>query len=148
MGELFMYKKILLATDGSEYANKAAEHAIWIANNSNAELTVLHVLETSKLPKIENIRTENTIRDLLTQEAKTVFSKVSNILKSCNCNVNVVYIRESGNPADEIIKTVEKKVIDMVIMGTAGKHGLSRLWLGSVAENVVRYAPCPVLVVK
>jgi nucleotide-binding universal stress UspA family protein len=142
-----MYKKILLATDGSEDANKAVQHAVWIANSSNAELIVLHVLETSKLPKIERLASESALRDLLTQEAKRVFSKVSNIIKSCGCHVKVDYIRESGNPADMIIKTVEKERIDMVVMGTAGKHGLSRFWLGSVAENVVRYAPCPVLVV-
>jgi nucleotide-binding universal stress UspA family protein len=143
-----MYKKVLLATDGSEYANKAAEHAVWIANSSNAELIVFHVLETSKLPKIENISTENAIRDLLTEEAKIVFNKVSNILKICDCHVNVTYIRESGNPADIIIKTVEKEGIDIVVMGTAGKHGMSRFMLGSVAEKVVRFAQCPVLVVK
>ncbi|MGZ4856841.1 MAG: universal stress protein [Methanobacteriaceae archaeon] len=143
-----MYKKILLATDGSEDANKAAKHAIWIAKSSNAELTVLHVLETSKLPEIETITTESALRDLLTQEAKRVFSNVSNIIKSSDCHVKVNYKRESGNPADMIIKTVEKEKIELVVMGTAGKHGLSRFWLGSVAENVVRYAPCPVLVVK
>jgi nucleotide-binding universal stress UspA family protein len=142
-----MYKKILLATDGSEDANKAVKHAVWIANNSNAELIVLHVLETSKLPEIEHLTSESALRDLLTQEAKRVFSKVSNIIKSCDCHVKVDFIRESGNPADMIIKTVEKERIDMVVMGTAGKHGLSRFWLGSVAENVVRYSPCPVLVV-
>ena len=143
-----MYKKILLATDGSEDANKAVKHAVWIANGSKAELIVLHVLETSKLPEIETLTTESALRDLLTQEAKRVFSKVSNIIKSSDCHVKVNYMRESGNPADVIIKTVEKEGIDMVVMGTAGRHGLSRFWLGSVAENVVRYAPCPVLVVK
>lgn len=143
-----MYKKILLATDGSEDANKAVKHAVWIANGSKAELIVLHVLETSKLPEIETLTTESALRDLLTQEAKRVFSKVSKSIKSCDCGVNVNYMRESGNPVDLIIKTVEKEGIDMVVMGTAGRHGLSRFWLGSVAENVVRYAPCPVLVVK
>jgi nucleotide-binding universal stress UspA family protein len=142
-----MYKKILLATDGSEDSNKAAKHAVWIANSSNAELIVLHVLETSKLPEIEQLTTESALRDLLTEEAKRVFSTVSNIIKSSDCNVEVNYKRESGNPADVIIKTIKKERIDMVVMGTAGRHGISRFWLGSVAENVVRYAPCPVLVV-
>jgi nucleotide-binding universal stress UspA family protein len=142
-----MYKKILLATDGSDDANKAAKHAIWIANSSNAELIVLHVLETSKLPEIEQLTTESAVRDLLTKEAKRVFSTVSNIVKSSDCKIKVNYKRESGNPADMIIKTAEEETIDMVVMGTAGRHGLSRFWLGSVAENVVRYAPCPVLVV-
>jgi nucleotide-binding universal stress UspA family protein len=142
-----MYKKILLATDGSEDSNKAAKHAVWIANSSNAELTVLHVLETSKLPEIEQLTTESALRDLLTEEARRVFSTVRNIIKRSDCKVQVNYKRETGNPADMIIKTVEKERIDMVVMGTAGRHGLSRFWLGSVAENVVRYAPCPVLVV-
>jgi nucleotide-binding universal stress UspA family protein len=143
-----MYKKVLLATDGSEDSSKAVEHAGWIANSSNAELIVLNVLETSKLPKVEKIKTESALRELLTKEAKRVFNQVSKILKDCDCNVKVTYKRKTGNPADMIIKTAEKEEIDIIIMGTAGRHGLSRFWLGSVAENVVRYAPCPVLVVK
>ena len=142
-----MYKKILLATDGSVDANKAVEHAVWIANNSNAELIVLHVLETSKIPVVERITLESALREVLTEEAKKVFSEVRKIINSCSCNVEVVYRREWGNPADKIIEAVEKENIDLVVMGTAGKHGLRRFWLGSVAENVVRYSPSPVLVV-
>ena len=142
-----MYKKILLATDGSVDANKAVEHAVWIANNSNAELIVLHVLETSKIPVVERITLESALREVLTEEAKKVFSEVRKLIDSCDCNVNVMYKREQGNPADKIIEAVEKENIDLVVMGTAGRHGLRRFWLGSVAENVVRYSPSPVLVV-
>jgi nucleotide-binding universal stress UspA family protein len=142
-----MYKKILLATDGSEDANIAAKHAIWIANSNNAELIVLHVLETSKLPKTEQISFENALREVFVEEAKRVFSVVRNIINESDCNVKVTYKREQGNPVDMIIKTIKEKNIDLVVMGTAGKHGLTRFWLGSVAENVVRYSPSPVLVV-
>jgi nucleotide-binding universal stress UspA family protein len=142
-----MYKKILLATDGSKFANNAAKHAIWIANSSNAELKVLHVLETSKIPVNEKLSLENALREVLTEEAKKVFSEVRNIIDKSNCKVNASYIRVQGNPSEKIIETVKEENIDLVVMGTAGKHGLSRFWLGSVAENVVRFSTCSVLVV-
>jgi nucleotide-binding universal stress UspA family protein len=54
----------------------------------------------------------------------------------------------AGDPADAIIRTVESDGADMIVMGTHGRRGISRLLMGSVAEAVVRRAPCPVLTVK
>ncbi|MFU2191594.1 universal stress protein, partial [Methanobacterium sp. MZD130B] len=52
-----------------------------------------------------------------------------------------------GSPADSILKTIENENIDLVVMGTSGKHGLDRFLLGSVTEKVVRSSTCPVLAV-
>ena len=54
----------------------------------------------------------------------------------------------AGDPADAIIRLAESEHIDLIVMGTHGRRGLSRLLMGSVAESVVRVAPCPVLTVK
>ena len=52
---------------------------------------------------------------------------------------------KEGHPADEILKTIEEEGVDLVVMGTAGKTGINRFLLGSVAQNVVRSGSCPVL---
>ncbi|MGZ7069610.1 MAG: universal stress protein, partial [Methanobacterium sp.] len=54
---------------------------------------------------------------------------------------------DEGSPADIIVRKIKEENIDLVVMGTSGKHGLDRFLLGSVTENVVRSASCPVLVV-
>jgi nucleotide-binding universal stress UspA family protein len=53
-----------------------------------------------------------------------------------------------GKPADEIVRCAEEEGVDMIVMGTHGRRGLSRLLMGSVSEAVVRRAPCPVLTIK
>jgi len=57
-------------------------------------------------------------------------------------------IRKSDEPADEIVKYAESEGIDLIVMGTHGRPGLAHLLMGSVAEKVVRTAPCPVLTLR
>ncbi len=148
-----MYKKILLPTDGSEYANKAAKHAIWIASLNGAELIVLNVIETSSLVGLPAEDLIVRIKEMLKEEGRKSLDKISNLAKEgkiedeCHSEVKLNLKTEEGSPADIIIKTIQKEDVDLVVMGTSGKHGLDRFLLGSVTENVVRSAPCPVLVV-
>jgi nucleotide-binding universal stress UspA family protein len=62
-------------------------------------------------------------------------------------DVKITLTTEEGSPADSILKTIESENVDLVVMGTSGKHGLDRFLLGSVTEKVVRSATCPVLAV-
>ncbi|MBI5681446.1 MAG: universal stress protein [Methanobacterium sp.] len=148
-----MYKKILLPTDGSKYANKAAEHAIWVANSSGAELVVLNVIETSSLVGLPAEDLIVRIKEMLKEEGRKSLDKISEIYKESTKEgelpkeVKLTTITEEGSPADVIIRKIKEENIDLVVMGTSGKHGLDRFLLGSVTENVVRSAPCPVLVV-
>lgn len=151
-GEL-MYKKILLPTDGSEYANKAAEQAIWIAKQSGAELMVINVIETSSLVGLPAEDLIVRIREMLKEEGQKSLEKISDMVAAskvedpCQKDVKLTLDIKEGSPSDVIVKTVKEEGIDLVIMGTSGKHGLDRFLLGSVTENVVRSASCPVLVV-
>jgi len=148
-----MYKKILLPTDGSEHANKAAKQAIWIASTSGAELIALNVIETSSLVGLPAEDLIVRIKEMLKEEGRKSLEKIADILKEteiqgeCQKEVKLTTSTEEGSPSDVIIKTVKKEDIDLIVMGTSGKHGLDRFLLGSVTENVVRSAPCPVLVV-
>ncbi len=148
-----MYKKILLPTDGSEYANKAAKHAIWLASISGAELVVLYVIETSSLVGLPAEDLIVRIKEMLKEEGHKSLNKISKIVEEgkikdeCHHEVKLNMITEEGSPADIIVKKIKEENIDLVVMGTSGKHGLDRFLLGSVTEHVVRSSPIPVLVV-
>jgi len=142
-----MYKKILLPTDGSEYANKAAEHAIWIAKKSNAEIIALTVMETSTLIGLPADDLIIRIKEVLEEEASNSLDKIKKIVEESGYNIKLTLKTDEGSPADSILDMIEKEGIDLVVMGTSGKHGLDRFLLGSVTEKVVRSAKCPVLVV-
>ena len=148
-----MYKKILLPTDGSEYANKAAKHAIWLARLNGAELIALNVIETSSLVGLPAEDLIVRIKEMLKEEGRKSLEAISDILKEskiedeCQKEVKLTVSTKEGSPSDVIINTVKEEGVDLIVMGTSGKHGLDRFLLGSVTENVVRSAPCPVLVV-
>ncbi|BDZ70721.1 universal stress protein [Methanobacterium petrolearium] len=145
-----MYHKILLPTDGSKFAEKAAQHAIWIASKSNAEIIVLNVIETSSLVGLPAEDLIVKIKEMLKEEGRRSLEKISEMVTESEKESNIEDIKitlksEEGSPADSILKTIEKEDIDLVVMGTSGKHGLDRFLLGSVTEKVVRSAKCPVL---
>ena len=148
-----MYKKILLPTDGSEYANKAAKHAIWLARLNGAELIALNVIETSSLVGLPAEDLIVRIKEMLKEEGRKSLEKISDILKEskiegeCQKEVKLTLSTKEGSPSDVIINTVKDEGVDLIVMGTSGKHGLDRFLLGSVTENVVRSSRCPVLVV-
>jgi nucleotide-binding universal stress UspA family protein len=147
-----MYHKILLPTDGSKFAEKAAEHAIWIASRSNAEIIVLNVIETSSLVGLPAEDLIVRIKEMLKEEGRRSLERISEMVTESEKEYKIEDIQitlktEEGSPADAILKTVEKEDVDLVVMGTSGKHGLDRFLLGSVTEKVVRSAKCPVLAV-
>ncbi|MBC7100219.1 MAG: universal stress protein [Methanobacteriales archaeon] len=142
-----MYKKILLPTDGSEYANRAAEHAIWIAKESGAEIVALTVMETSTFIGLPADDLIIRIKEILEEEASNSLDKIKKLVEESGHDIKLTLKTDEGSPADSILNTIEKEGIDLVVMGTSGKHGLDRFLLGSVTEKVVRSAKCPVLVV-
>ena len=148
-----MYKKILLPTDGSEYANKAAEHAIIIACQNNAEIIVLNVMETTQLTSLPVEDFTRKVKDLLRQEKMNPLESITQIFdehlkdKEFKDKIKLTLKQKGGSPADIILQTIQDEDIDMVIMGTSGKKGIERFLLGSVTEKVVRNSKCPVLTV-
>lgn len=148
-----MYKKILIPTDGSEYSEKAGEYAIWVANQSFSQIMVLNVIDTSYLRSIPQKDLELSLEDQFKAEGNMAVQKFSKKLEESECNgkcKNILFntLIKKGKPADEILKTIKEEEIDLVVIGASGKHGLNRLYPGSVTESVVRSAICPVLVVK
>jgi len=148
-----MYKKILLPTDASEYAERAAKHAIELGSMNGAEIIVLNVIEAQSITGIRERTIKSELRDKLEEEGRSAFRKVSQILDEsekldeCWKEVKLTLVIKEGSPSDIIIQMIDENDVDLVVMGTSGKHGLNRFLVGSVATKTMRSAPCPVLVV-
>jgi nucleotide-binding universal stress UspA family protein len=148
-----LYKKLLLPTDGSEYSEKAGEHAIWIADKSFAEIIVLYVVDTHYLRALPQPDLRKSLNKDLREEGKIAVNKFSEELEEKQCNgfcknVKLTTEIKKGKPAEEILKIIEEENIDLVVMSASGKHALHKFLEGSVTESVVRSAKCSVLVVK
>jgi len=147
-----MYNKILLPTDGSKPALKAAKHAMWTAGQSDAEIIALHVIDMSSFAGLPTRESEKNIKEMLVNEGKKAFDEIVDMSVKCRQDsgkeIKIAFVTREGSPIDTILKVIEDQGVDLVVMGTSGKHGMERFLLGSVAENVVRSSKSPVLVVR
>jgi nucleotide-binding universal stress UspA family protein len=141
-----LYKKILIATDGSEYTKNAVDYGIELAKNTEAKLHAIYVVDTAAFASIPMDAAWESMYELLRQEGDEATKYVADKAEAEGLEVERNTVE--GHPADEIIKYAEKNSISLIIMGTLGKSGLDRFLLGSVAEKVVRTSKIPVLVVR
>ncbi|MGB9940587.1 universal stress protein [Methanosarcina sp.] len=144
-----VYRKIMVATDGSEPVRRAVERAVEIAKISGAKLYAVYVIAAGGLsipsyPK--DVGWERATLEYFRTEGEEATAYVENSGKAENIEVESVILE--GNPADEIVDFAEKNDIDLIVMGTLGRTGIQKFLLGSVAENVVRHAKKAVLVVR
>ncbi|MCQ1536356.1 universal stress protein [Methanosarcina sp. KYL-1] len=139
------YKKIMVATDGSELCKKAVEAGVEISRLSGAKLYAVYVI----VPTTHSARDfgwEKAAMEHFRNEGEKATGFVEDAAKAAGVEVESVLIE--GQPAEKIVEFAEQNDIEMIVMGSLGKTGLDRFLLGSVAENVVRHAKTPVLVVR
>lgn len=141
-----MYKKILIATDGSKNSERAALHGIKLAKPLNAEVIGVYVIDVSAFLTLPETVVWDNVKDLLYKEGEKAIEFIKKEAEKEGVRVRTV-IRE-GSPAKDIVELAEKENADVIIMGTAGRTGLDRFLLGSISEKVVRTAKCPVTVIK
>ena len=142
-----MFNKILVATDGSQYSDKALEYAVNIAKAFGAKLYIVHVVEEDKVALASSaIPITTNIIDDLVRIGNEILSRAREYARSRGIDAEVILAR--GNAADKILETADKINADLIIVGSRGLKGLARFLLGSVSERVVRHSNKPVLVVK
>lgn len=143
-----IFRKIMVATDGSEEVRKAINSAIEIAKLSNAKMYAVHVvsLDSHSISPYNDSEWEKAVKEQLITEGKEATAYVENMGKTANIEVESIILE--GSPADEIIDFAERNDIDLIVMGTQGKSAIHRFLIGSVAEKVVRHSKRPVLVVR
>lgn len=140
-----MYKKVLIPTDGSENAERAVKHGIELAGAINAKVYGLYVIDTSALMGVPTEAIWESMKGLLEDEGKNALGVIEKMAEETGIECETMM--DEGSPYKNIIQAAEDKDIDLIVMSTAGRVGLDRFLLGSVAEKVVRTAPCTVMVV-
>ncbi|KUO50240.1 MAG: hypothetical protein APF76_11045 [Desulfitibacter sp. BRH_c19] len=141
-------KKILVAVDGSDAAQKAAERALELAKALSAKITVISVAVPAPAP-IHWSGTHFYYDELLERQKK----QAKDLLESYKSfyekeNIQIEMIAKEGDPAEEICQAANSGDYYMVIMGSKGLTGIKRALIGSVANYVVQSCKSPVLVVK
>ena len=136
-------KRILIPTDFSETSAAAIEYGVDLAKRYGASLHLLHVVEPSAVPpepefplgifEGQTVARERLVDVLSAEQREAFLAEVAVTI---------------GNPFLEIIRYANDHDIDVIVMGTHGRSGVSHMLMGSVAEKVVRKAPCPVLTVR
>lgn len=146
---VFKDRKIVVAMDGSENANKAAEWAINFAKDKDAKVIAVYVVQHAE--KIGSKAAGEKAIEYAVKLGKEAAVEVNPVIVEHKIPANGKNIRidaERKSPSEGIIEVAEDNNADLIVMGTKGMTGLSHILLGSVAENVVRHSKIPVLVVR
>lgn len=138
-------KKIIVPVDFLQHTSQLVEYAAYIAKNLNATLCFTHVVENPDLygdydfppPSMVLFNTE-AVKQAEERMNKLV-EETRNISPGCEGKVC------RGDIVDSIIDYAGEKGADLIVIGTHGRKGLEKMWLGSVAERVVKRSPCPTL---
>ena len=139
----FPFKKILAPVDFDPSSLKALELAAKIVKDNDGTVSILHIvpveMDVTGMPQYVDLvkRQENLDREKLTAIAKQSLAEVKWEI-----------LDQMGDPADVIVEVAAKLPADLIVMVTHGRRGLARLVEGSIAEKVLRSAPCPVLAVR
>ena len=140
-------RHILAPTDFSDSSKKALSDAFELARTFGATLSLLHVLEPS--PYLGEFTLPNMGEELLGDLERQASAALAQVLPEAQqAKIEVTRAVAIGSPSQKIVETAEAEHVDLILMATHGRTGLSHLLIGSVAERVVRTAPCPVLTIR
>jgi nucleotide-binding universal stress UspA family protein len=147
--------KIVVPIDGSENSMEAADFAVKMAEKYGSEVSAIHVINIDKnlqLLGIHRLSYPDPIKKKI-EEARTEVQKwLTEITKNAehrNVRIKTEIIEDSPmSVVSTIVNYAEEEKADLIVIGTRGQSGISKMLLGSVASGVVSYAPCPVVVLK
>ena len=138
-----MYDSILVATDGSEPATVAAEHAVALAASTDATVHALFVVDTDTgWLTVSKADVRDSIREIGEAASEEALRRVETLATEAGVQFEPA-VRE-GSPETEIIAYAQDADVDMIVLGTHGHNALKRRLLGSVAERVINGAAVPV----
>lgn len=136
-------RRILFTTDFSQSARHAQQYAVALAESFGATLHALHVVSEEAFVPAPDVQ-HRWLETEIDRARKQLQVDLGNLQIGGQA---VVQATQAGHPVHEIIKYAAEHEIDLIIIGTHGRTGLSHLLIGSIAEKVVRLATCPVLTV-
>ncbi|MCM3594189.1 universal stress protein [Metabacillus idriensis] len=138
-----MFKHILLASDGSEHAIRAAEKAAYLAGLSDGEVTILYVVDGSTSKSDVLSEGSSILRE---EKRKQRMDTTESIFR----NKEIQYRSEilKGDPGPTVVDFANKNNYDLVVIGSRGLNGLQEMVLGSVSHKVAKRSNCTVMIVK
>lgn len=143
-GTMIGWQRILVPIDFSETSDSAVQHGLELARTFHCALILLHVGDKAAA----DVETEFP----LGLDGSMLDAHRERLLKVLTpaeqAQMHPEFVVASGSPAAEIVRCAAEREVDLIVMGTHGRSGVGHVLLGSVAEKVVRTAPCPVLVVR
>jgi len=138
-------QKIIVAYDGSTFAQKAIDKAVELAKKEETEIICVNVIEEYCPIGLTEIDC-TIVREMQTKESNAITANALEEFK--NAGVNARVIIETGSPAEMIIEVAKREGADMIIAASHGKHGAKKFAFGSATARLIEHSPVPVLVVK
>ena len=141
--------RILVPTDFSPYADYAMRYAAALARALGAEVFILHVVPERDLHAMYDYPPGFPLEQILADQKRVAEQHFATMAGEEGLgDIRLTPLVFFGKPAEEIVKVAQDFGIDLIVIASHGRTGIPRVLLGSVAERVLRHAPCPVLVIK
>jgi len=139
------FKKVLIAIDNEQVAVRAAETGVSLAQALGAEVAFIHVVDASLAYPSDTGPPASELIAVAELDAKRLLTAIRQRLSPQSPVLEFIPV---GRPSEEIVKVAREWSADLLVIGSHGRGGMQRALLGSVAETVMRHAPCPLVVVR
>ena len=144
-----MFSRILVAVDGSSFAERALAYAVDLSKKYEAKLVIVHVVLRrfyAVTPSEAGVLATTVFVKEMESEGKKITAKAEEVVKAAGIEYECKLVQ--GVPADEIVKLAKAENIDLIVMGSRGLTEVRAFLLGSVSDKVTHHAKCPTLVIK
>jgi len=144
-----MYQRILVPIDGSATSERALDEAIKFAQQQNSRIELIHVLEDIWYFDNENYLNYVELVQTMRYSGEKILAQAQNKFLQAGVMVDIRLLEAQGERvANVIINEAKNSLADLIIIGTHGRSGFSRMLMGSIAEGVVRMAHIPILLIR
>lgn len=145
-----IYKKIMVAIDGSDSSTLALQEAIKLAAHAKAHLRLVHVIDENIVNYTEGYIDFDTLAAAYKRQGQKILDQANTLVRKAKikCDNCLIELKLEGRLAEKIVAEAERWPADLLVIGTHGRRGFSHLFLGSVAESVIRIATFPVLLIR
>lgn len=144
-----MFSRILVAVDGSPFAERALAHAVDLSKKYEAKLLIVHVVLRrfyAVTPSEAGVLATTVFVKEMESEGKQIIAKSDEFAKKAGVPYECRLVQ--GTPADEIVRLAQLEKVDLIVLGSRGLSEVRAFLLGSVSDKIIHHAKCPVLIIK
>lgn len=146
-----LYKQIMVAVDGSNSSNLALQEAIRLTQDQQAKLRIIYVVDKTVVESTNGLVDFDALWNFYKEEAQDLLNIINEQLKQKDIIFETYLVELKGSKrglAQKILAEAQSWPADILVVGTQGRHGITRLLRGSIAESVARIATMPVLLIR